>query len=89
MIDTEIVKQTAKTVESPILITTSIYLGLDFMHKIFDIKPCPNKTLYNVQAIWVAHGTQATWAALHWSVIPQEWRDYADGKIPKPQEKNE
>ena len=72
-----------------VLHTTSIYLGLDFMHKIFDIKPCPNKSLYHVHAIWVAHGTQATWAALHWSVIPQEWRDYADGKTTKPQETNE
>jgi len=67
----------------------NIYLGLELVHKIFDIKPCPNKSLYRVYAIWVVHGTQATWAALDWSVIPQEWRDYADGKTTKPQETNE
>ena len=59
------------------------------MHKIFDIKHCPNKSLYHVHAIWVPHGTQATWAALHWSIVPQEWRDYADGKTTKPQDENE
>ena len=37
-----------------------------------------------MQAIWVPHGTMPTWAALHKSVIPQEWMDYADGKRDKP-----
>lgn len=54
------------------------------MHKIFDVKSCPNKSLYQVHAIWVPHGTTPTWAALHKSVIPQEWMDYADGKRDKP-----
>ena len=53
---------------------------------IYDIQKCGNENYYRVYATWVPHGKNPTWAAVHWKVVPQEWRDYADGKADKPKE---
>lgn len=54
------------------------------MTKILEIKTCPNPDLFRVLAIWVERGESATWATLHYSVIPPEWLAYARGKGEKP-----
>jgi hypothetical protein len=52
--------------------------------KIIDIKACLNPNLFRVLAIWVPHGVSATWATLHYSVIPSEWVAYARAEGEKP-----
>jgi len=39
---------------------------------ILNTEPVLNPTLLRVLAIWVPEGVQATWATLHWSVVPRE-----------------
>jgi hypothetical protein len=47
---------------------------------ILEVQPVPNPTLLRVRAIWSPGGDQATWATLHWTVVPREF--WPEGWLP-------